>query len=87
MRLLIILLFIIPSICKSQNWPDWRGINRDGTYMGNGLVEKFNSEELAPKWSVSIGSGYSGPTVSNGKIYVTDLIKKTITNRRCFVFR
>lgn len=76
MRLLIILLFIIPSICKSQNWPDWRGINRDGTYMGNGLVEKFDSEELATKWAVPIGSGYSGPTVSNGKIYVTDLKKK-----------
>ncbi len=76
MRILIILLFIIPSFCKSQNWPDWRGINRDGTWAEPGLVEKFDSEELVPKWSVSIGSGYSGPTVSNGKIYVTDLIKR-----------
>ncbi len=79
MRLLInllLLLLIIPSFCKSQDWPDWRGINRDGTWSESGLVEKFDSDELSPKWSVSIGSGYSGPTVSNGKVYVTDLIKK-----------
>jgi outer membrane protein assembly factor BamB len=40
-----------------------------------GIAEKFDANELTPKWSVSIGSGYSGPTVSNGKVYLTDLIK------------
>lgn len=73
--ILFILLFISSIVCNSQDWPDWRGINRDGTWNETGIVEKFDSEKLVPKWSVSVGSGYSGPTVSNGKVYVTDLIK------------
>jgi hypothetical protein len=69
-------LVFISTNCYSQDWPDWRGKNRDGTWSEKGLVEKFDSDELTPKWSVSIGSGYSGPTVSNGKVYVTDLNKR-----------
>ncbi len=61
--------------CFSQDWPDWRGENRDGKWSGTGIVEKFNSKAITPKWSVPIGSGYSGPTVCNGKVYLTDLIK------------
>lgn len=67
---------LISGYCDAQDWPDWRGINRDGTWIETGLAEKFESAELIPEWSVPIGSGYSGPTVSNGKVYVTDLIKK-----------
>ncbi len=70
-------LFIIASVfCSAQDWPDWRGINRDGTWTENGIVEKFEASKLIPVWTVSIGSGYSGPTVSNGKVYVTDLKKE-----------
>ena len=70
-------LFIIASVfCSAQDSPDLRGINRDGTWTENGIVEKFEASKLTPVWTVSIGSGYSGPTVSNGKVYVTDLKKE-----------
>lgn len=71
-----ILFFISSNLCSSQDWPDWRGINRDGTWSETGIVEKFESQNLPPKWSVPVGSGYSGPTVSNSKVYLTDLIQK-----------
>lgn len=70
--LLLVLLFLT-HITFCQDWPDWRGPDRDGIWNETGIVEKFNSPVIKPVWSVSIGSGYSGPTVSNGKIYVTDL--------------
>jgi len=77
LRKVFVLCFILISgYCNAQDWPDWRGINRDGTWIETGLAEKFESAELIPEWSVPIGSGYSGPTVSNGKVYVTDLIKE-----------
>ena len=60
----------------AQDWPDWRGLNRDGTWNETGIIEKFESDVIEQKWSVEIGSGYSGPTVSNGKVYVTDLQTK-----------
>ena len=76
-RIIIFILFFISSTyCKSQDWPDWRGVNRDGTWTETGVVDKFNSQSLVPVWSVPIGSGYSGATVSKGKVYITDLIKK-----------
>jgi outer membrane protein assembly factor BamB len=73
---ILFLLLIFMSIdCFSQDWPDWRGIGRDGIWPETGIIEKFDTEQLTPKWSVPIGSGYSGPTVSKGRVYLTDLIK------------
>lgn len=58
----------------SQDWPDWRGENRDGVWEASGVVEQFEKEEIGLKWSVPIGPGYSGPTVSGGRVYVTDRV-------------
>ena len=70
------LFFFATAFCFSQDWPDWRGVNRDGTWSETGIIDKFDSNILTPEWSVPIGSGYSGPTVANGKVYLTDLLKK-----------
>ena len=71
---LVVILFVVTvSNVQSRDWPDWRGANRDGVWNENGIIEKFESEQIAHKWSVPIGSGYSGPSVSNGRVYVTDL--------------
>lgn len=56
----------------TADWPDWRGIHRDGTWTETGVLEQFPPEPLPVRWSVQIGSGYSGPTVSQGRVYVTD---------------
>ncbi len=57
---------------SKNSWSDWRGANRDGVWSETGIIEGFDSEEIPLKWSVPIGPGYSGPTVANGKVYVTD---------------
>ena len=76
-KVFFLALFLIPPFFgNSQDWPDWRGVNRDGVWTETGIVEKFDSESLGAKWSVPVGSGYSGPTVSNGKVYLSDLIKQ-----------
>ena len=73
-------------ICNAQDWPDWRGINRDGIWSETGIVEKFDDKVQLPKWSVPIGSGYSGPTVANGKVYLTDLQKKPVQTEGVLCF-
>lgn len=84
----LVLLFLIFSnlFVFSQNWPDWRGENRDGIWKESGIVEKFTSDVIAHKWEVEIGSGYSGPTVSRGKVYVTDRIEKPEQLERVLCF-
>lgn len=74
--LTVFVLFLISSFSFSQEWPDWRGPNRDGTWNEDGIIDKFDSEKIPHKWSVEIGSGYSGPTVANGKVYVMDLLNE-----------
>lgn len=73
-------------ICNSQDWPDWRGVNRDGIWSETGITEKFDDKIQTPKWSVAIGSGYSGPTVANGKVYLTDLQKKPVQTEGVLCF-
>ncbi len=58
--------------CPAEDWPQWRGPNRDGVWNESGLIERFDSERIPLKWRVPIGSGYTGPTVAAGRVYVSD---------------
>ncbi len=58
-------------LATAQDWPDWRGINRNGVWEEK--IDNIESFELLQVWSQPLGSGYSGPTVAEGKVYVTDL--------------
>jgi outer membrane protein assembly factor BamB len=83
---ILLLLFFAPIVISAQDWPDWRGENRDAIWKSEGIIGKFDSDILSPKWSVPIGSGYSGPTVANGKVYVTDRTEtpKPVERVLCF---
>ena len=83
---LLLLLGILHTGCQTQDWPDWRGVNRDGVWEATGVVETFESDKIGSKWSVPIGPGYSGPTVSNGKVYVTDRIERPEQLERVLCF-
>ncbi len=55
----------------AQDWPQWRGPNRDGHSKETGLLKEW--PEGGPKlvWQVNdLGSGYSTPSVSDGRIYL-----------------
>jgi len=67
---------------SSQEWPDWRGSNRDGIWWETGIVKKFKSNKIPLKWSIPCGPGYSGPTVAGGKVYLTDRIEKPEESER-----
>ncbi len=56
----------------ADDWPQWRGPDRDGTWRETGLVDTFPGPQLAIRWREPVGSGYSGPTVADGRVYVTD---------------
>ncbi len=66
------LLMFCLTFVMAQDWPDWRGANRDGVWNDPDVIQEFAGEQILIKWRVEIGPGYSGPTVSNGRVYVTD---------------
>src|SRR6266550_1690708 len=69
---LILLAWSATRSLSADEWPQWRGPNRDGVWKETGLVDKFADKQLKLRWRVEIGSGYSGPTVADGRVYVTD---------------
>ena len=79
------LFLSIFSQSDEADWPDWRGVNRDGKWHEKGILQRFDTELISPKWSVPVSSGYSGPTVSDHKVYVTDRTNMPAQERvHCF---
>ena len=83
------LLVAAPLPSRAEDWPQWRGTKRDGVWRENGLIDQFASPQLACKWRVPIGSGYAGPTVAEGRVYVSDrLVEPNEVERvHCFDWR
>jgi outer membrane protein assembly factor BamB len=74
------------SAVMADDWPQWRGPRRDGVWHETGVVERFESSDITPRWRVPISAGYSGPTVADGRVYVTDRVAepKQIERVHCF---
>ena len=63
-----ILFFAIAA--KSEDWPQWRGPNRDGHSTETGLLKEWPKDGPPVVWTVeNVGVGYSSPTVANGRIF------------------
>ncbi len=59
----------------ADDWPQWLGPQRDGVWRETGLLTKFPAGGPKVRWRTPIGEGYSGPSVANGKVYVTDRVR------------
>src|SRR5688572_19460840 len=75
---------VLPA--RGEDWPQWRGASRDGQWHETGLLEKFPSSELTPKWRAEIGSGYCGPTVAQGRVFVMDRVTAPVSAERVHCF-
>ena len=53
----------------AQDWPQWRGPNRDGV-VGVYSAPAVWPEKLKLKWKVNVGEGHSSPVMADGKIYL-----------------
>jgi outer membrane protein assembly factor BamB len=63
------LVLIGASCLFAQDWPQWRGANRDGKAAGFAAPETW-PKELAQKWQTTVGSGDSTPALVGDKLYV-----------------
>lgn len=70
----------------ADDWPQWRGPGRDGVWRETGLVQKFLKSQLDVLWRVKISSGYSGPSVADDRVYVTDRITEPAEQERVLCF-
>lgn len=61
-------------LVSADEWPQWRGPARDGVWREVGLLDKFASDELKIRWRAPVAAGYSGPTVADGRVLITDRV-------------
>jgi len=54
---------------QAQDWPQWRGINRDGKVTGFKAPETW-PQQLNQTWKVTVGLGDATPALLNNKLYV-----------------
>ena len=83
---LFALMVIQAQLLNADEWPQWRGENREGVWNETGIIEKFEEPEIPIRWRVPIGSGYSGPSVAEGRVYVTDRVTKPKQMERVHCF-
>ncbi len=56
-----------------DDWPQWRGPERDGVWRESGLVDQLSaSPEYV--WRLPIGGGFAGPAVADGRVFVFDRV-------------
>ncbi|MEE3075199.1 MAG: PQQ-binding-like beta-propeller repeat protein [Planctomycetota bacterium] len=73
------------SAVLADEWPQWLGSQRDGTWAAEGIPESFPSEGPKLLWKQTIGGGYSGPAVSSGCVVVMDRRAAPVTGGEKFL--
>ena len=68
-----VLLLMTSATLRAEDWPQFRGPNRDGAWPEEGLLQSFTTAEAMIRWRASIGPGYSSPVVAHGVVYVSDV--------------
>ncbi len=73
---LVVLLFFVPCLLLSENWPNWRGPSGDGISTEKGIPTTWSATENID-WKVEIpGNGHSSPIVWGNKVFLTSSLNK-----------
>ena len=69
LRRLFPLLLLVAGLtpATAQNWPQWRGLNRDGA--ATFTAPAAWPEKLTLKWKVDVGTGYAAPITVGDRVY------------------
>lgn len=67
-----------PGTTTAADWPQWRGVNRDGQSPETGLRQTWPAQGLQTLWvATGLGRGYSAVSVAEGSVYVTGMTEQT----------
>ncbi len=64
--------FLALRALEAEDWPEYRGKGRLGLWTETGIIDKFPEGGLKFTWRVPIRSGFAGPAVADGRVYVLD---------------
>jgi len=73
--ILCLSILLVCGICYGDDWPQFRGLNRDGKSSETRLLKKWPEGGPKQLWSVDgLGIGFSSAAIANGLVYTTGMI-------------
>jgi|SRR5579871_219420 len=69
MFLVLILLLLTRQVAQGEDWPQFLGPARNGSYSG-ALAANWQKAGPALLWKLDVGQGFSAPVVSRGRVIV-----------------
>src|SRR5437660_2944867 len=70
--LLVLAAGLLALSARADDWPQFRGPNRDGVSRETGLLKDWPADGPRLLWTVdTLGLGYSGPAVVGDRLYLS----------------
>ncbi len=70
---LFALASLLPTTTPARaDWPQWRGPERDGTFLGPAWPTQLDTHHLRQDWRAELGPSYSGPIVVGDQVFTTE---------------
>ena len=60
------------SPVAAEDWPQWRGPDRSAVWHETGIIDTFPADGLKVMWQAPVRSGFAGPVVADGRVFVLD---------------
>jgi len=67
-----LVLAILAARTSADDWPQFRGTNRDAVWNEAGIMQTFPAEGLKVTWRAAVGHGLATPVIAQGRVYLTD---------------
>ena len=65
----VAMLWMVPLSAAAQDWPQWRGPDRDGAVAAFDVPASWPAE-LTHQWTVEVGFGYATPILVGDRVYM-----------------
>jgi outer membrane protein assembly factor BamB len=59
---------------RVEDWPEVGGRGRRNVWNETGILERFPKDGLQVRWRTSVRSGYAGPAVADGRVFLLDWV-------------
>ncbi len=67
----------LTGVLVAEDWPQWRGKNRDGVSVETGFLQSWPEGGPPLIWKVDgIGNGFSSVAVAKGRIYTMGVVER-----------
>ena len=80
-------LMLPVAYLHAEDWPQFRGLNRDGLWQASNLAGAFPEGGPPVRWRQPVSFSWATPVVSQGRVYVADAaLKKPDATERLHCF-